>query len=195
MCSSHTPFKYPTLFRLTDATMPYTIVTGDLLEVTDAEYIVQQTCCTACSAQGLSKAISTKWPSINPYAERRRWGRTNWAVQEDRAEPGTIAVYEFEAPPQGTLKGVVCAFAQVCHGKPGMAKDPLGLAAADTAADRLRYFQSCLDCLEELGATSVAFPYGIGCGLAGGVWVKYEAMLKQWSAAHPAVEVRIVKLG
>jgi O-acetyl-ADP-ribose deacetylase (regulator of RNase III) len=173
--------------------MPYTIIKGDLLEVTDVEYIVQQTCCTACRACGLSQAITTKWPSINPYGERRKWGRTNWAVQEDRAEPGTIAVYEFEEP-QGNLKGVVCAFAQVCHGKPGVAKDPLGLAGADTAADRLRYFQSCLDCLEELGATSLAFPYGIGCGLAGGSWPKYEAMLRNWSAAHTTVEVRIVQL-
>ena len=170
--------------------MPYTILSGDLLEAT-TEYIVQQNCCTALKAQGLSAAIAAKWPSINPYAERRRY-KGSWAVAEDRPEPGSIVVYEFDKPTP--LKGVVCAFAQVSHGKPGAYKDPLGLDTHDSHADRERYFQSCLDCLAELRPASVGFPYRVGSGLAGGSWPAYEGMLRRWSAAHPEIDVRVYKL-
>ena len=74
--------------------MPYRIVKGDLLEAT-TEYIMQQNCCTAVRAHGLSKAIAAKWPEVNPYKERRAH-KGNWAVKEDRPEPGSILVYEFE---------------------------------------------------------------------------------------------------
>jgi hypothetical protein len=162
--------------------MPYSIVTGDLLEAS-TDYIVQQCCCTAVKAQGLSQAIATKWPEANPYKGRRRL-RYNWAVEADRAKPGTIAVYG----------RVVCAFAQVCQGKPGAYKDPLGQNAVDTAVDRVRYFKECLAAIQELKPQSVAFPYKIGCGLAGGAWTIYETVLKEWVAVNPSIHVMIYKL-
>jgi hypothetical protein len=36
-------------------------IIGDLLEA-DGEYIVQQNCCTALKAHGLSENITVKWP-------------------------------------------------------------------------------------------------------------------------------------
>ena len=40
--------------------------------------------------------------------------------------------------------------------------------------------------------SSTAFPYKIGCGLAGGKWSKYEAMIEAFAEANPDVEVTIV---
>ena len=39
----------------------------------------------------------------------------------------------------------------------------------------------------------LAFPREIGCGLAGGVWSRYEAMIQELASAHPNFEVLIVR--
>jgi O-acetyl-ADP-ribose deacetylase (regulator of RNase III) len=162
--------------------MPYSIVNGNLLDAT-ADYIVQQCCCTALKPSGLSKAIADKWPEANPYKNRRRY-KYNWAVAEDRPQPGTIATYG----------RVVCAFAQVCQGKPGAYKDPLGLDQNDSAANRADYFAKCLEAILDLKPASVAFPYKIGCGLAGGSWHIYEDIIKKWSDKNPSIQVTLYKL-
>mgnify|MGYP007125914079 CR=1 FL=1 len=41
---------------------------------------------------------------------------------------------------------------------------------------------------------SVAFPPGIGCGLAGGSWAQYEAALETFVALVPKTEVYIVQM-
>ena len=41
---------------------------------------------------------------------------------------------------------------------------------------------------------SVAFPHQIGCGLAGGNWATYEAMLEDFAAAHPHIRCYICTL-
>ncbi len=169
--------------------MPYQVVKGDLLEA-DVDYIVQQNCCTAVKAAGLSKAIATKWPQVNPYKERKAY-KNNWAVAEDRPEPGSILVYEFE---NENLKGVVCAFAQVSHSKPGVYNDPLGFVKEDSAKDRQRYFKECLDAIVELKPKSVGFPYKIGCGLAGGSWSVYEKILQSWSQENPSISVLVYQI-
>lgn len=97
---------------------------------------------------------------------------------------------------------VICAFAQYCHGKPGIysTKDPLGLSYTDSLDDRFRYFQDCLLQITALLHTkpteqqTIAFPYRIGCGLAGGSWPRYEAELKAWSDANPAFDVKLYQL-
>ena len=152
--------------------MPYKITEGDLLKAS-TEYIVQQNCCTAVRAHGLSEIIASKWSEVNPYKDRKKY-KGNWAVKEDRPEPGTIMVYELVYPEQreDQLKGVICAFAQYCHGKPGIYKDPLGLDKKDKSTDRIGYFRECIETITELNPKSVGFPYRIGCGLAGGDWVQ-----------------------
>ena len=171
--------------------MPYKVITGNLLEAT-TEYIVQQNCCTALKAKGLSEAIATKWPGVDTYKDRKRY-KGNWAVKEDRPEPGTIEVYTFD-PPSTFLKGVISAFAQVCHGKPGVYKDPLGLDTKDSASDRQTYFTECLEAIATLEPKSVGFPYKIGCGLAGGSWTIYEKILKTWSQKNPTIDVVVYKM-
>lgn len=170
--------------------MSYSIVSGNLLEAT-TEYIVQQNCCTALKAQGLSAAIATQWPEANPYKDRRRY-KGNWSVLADRPKPGSILVYEFDS--SSHMKGIICAFAQVCHGKPEAYKDPLSLNIPDTATDRQAYFTECLEAIATLQPNSIGFPYKIGCGLAGGSWLQYERILKQWSARYPSIHIVLYKM-
>lgn len=174
--------------------MPCRIVKGDLLKA-DTEYIIQQTCCTAIKAHGLSEHIAAKWPQINPYKERKKL-KGNWSVAEDRPEPGSILIYEFDVPKITGLKGVICAFAQYCHGRPHIYKDPLELDEkfGDNPVDRIRYFKECLEGIASLNPKSVGFPYKIGSGLAGGSWIKYEKLIQDWSDLHPDIDVRIYKL-
>lgn len=103
--------------------MPLTIVTGDILNSTE-QFIVQQNCCTAVRAHGLSATIAAAMPGCDPYASRKPY-KGNWAVLEDRPEPGSLMIFERE---EGG-PSVICAFAQYCHGKPGVAKDPLSASA------------------------------------------------------------------
>ncbi len=171
-------------------------IEGDLLEA-DTEYIVQQNCCTALKARGLSEAITKKWPVVNPYKDRRRY-KGNWAVLEDRPNPGSLLIYEFGPKPETGLKGVICAFAQVGHGMPGRYKDPLEMdeKLGDSLIDRIRYFSECLESIStiEPKPKSVGFPYKIGCGLAGGNWTKYEHLIQKWSEKNPSIDVRIYRL-
>lgn len=159
-----------------------TIKEGNLLEATE-EYIVQQNCCTAIRAQGLSAAIAAKWPECNPYSSRKPFApRLNWAAERDRDIPGTIRV----------LGGkVICAFAQYKHGS---GKDPSSIVYPDDKESRCVYFQQCLEKIAEIAPKSLAFPYGIGCGLAGGNWTVYSAMIDAFAQKYPQISIVIYKL-
>lgn len=155
---------------------------ANLLEATE-EYIVQQNCCTAIRAQGLSAAIAAKWPECNPYSSRKPFApRLNWAADPDRDTPGTIRI----------LGGrVICAFAQYKHGS---GKDPSSIVYPDDKESRCVYFQQCLEKIAELAPKSLAFPYGIGCGLAGGNWSVYSAMINDFAQKYPNISIVLYRL-
>lgn len=48
----------------------------------------------------------------------------------------------------------------------------------DTYDERKKWFQDCLDILDSNNYGTVAMPYGIGCGLAGGKWKDYKDMIE-----------------
>ena len=76
-------------------------------------------------------------------------------------------------------------FAQWNLGKP--VDDPD--ASLDSAEARKVMFRKCLDKISELTAQerpkSIMFPKGIGCGLAGGNWDDFEAMIKSFTLQNP----------
>lgn len=169
--------------------MPITTIIGDLLKSKE-QYIVQQTCCTAVRPHGLSETIAREMPGCDPYALRKKF-KGNWAVEEDRPEPGSLLIFQRE---EGA--SIICAFAQYYHGKPNVysSKDPLSLNREDGSAKRFEYFKSCLVLIAELKPKSVAFPYKIGCGLAGGSWALYEKTLNEWSESNPEIDIKIYRL-
>lgn len=88
---------------------------------------------------------------------------------------------------------IACLMAQFAMGKSGK-YDSFGVP--DSKDDRMRYFQMSLDDLSgKIPAdASLAFPWKIGCGLAGGDWTVYERILEEWASKHPGHKVVLYKL-
>jgi O-acetyl-ADP-ribose deacetylase (regulator of RNase III) len=163
---------------------------GNILTATE-DYIVQQTCCTACRAHGLSEAIAAQFPHGNPYKIRKPVApRKNFACLEDRGKPGTCLILGDGTPEK---RWVACLMGQVAMGKPGV-YDSVGLP--DSREDRERYFQAALEDLASRipEKSSLAFPWKIGCGLAGGNWCVYQKILETWCSRNPGFRVTLYQL-
>lgn len=175
------------------------IVDGDLLEVPSGigKYIVHQCCCICTKTAGLSAAIAAKWSALNPYKTRKAIGRTHTAMADTRDEPGTALLL--------TSGGVnlISLFAQYSPGKPKNYTDG-DVNVNDTASARRSYFQQSLLAMKDIigsesggdgsgVAVTLYFPYGIGCGLAGGKWELYEKMIRDFGKENPQYNIVIVK--
>lgn len=157
------------------------------------DYIVHQCCCTACKPHGLSATLATTFPHSNIYALRRPIKQgLNFARSEDQPKAGTTMIVG-----NGTTERYVAAlFGQVAMGKPGRYNSG-GLP--DSSEDRQKYFKLALDDLAKQIQTtatkaSLAFPYRVGCGLAGGNWEIYSAMLESYAAEHPLFKIVLYRL-
>jgi len=157
------------------------IVEGDLLTAKE-EYICQQTNCISINARGLSETIRLKF-GVDPYSHRRSLHGRNHAIPEDCDIPGTIKVLS-----NGENK-VICMFAQYGMGEPFS----YGNNIDDSFEKRLKWFNLCLFEIAKLKPKSLAFPYNIGCGLAGGNWNDYLSALKYFSN-YFKIPVTIYKL-
>lgn len=119
---------------------------GNILEVDD-QYIAQQCNCVTQNYKGLSKDIVEKFPWAKFYSIPNR-------------TPGRIAIAGDE---KINHRYVIGMYAQRY---PGLAK-----WSNDTEEKRAQWFQECLDQIAQIpNIKSIAFPYNIGCGLAGGDW-------------------------
>jgi len=138
------------------------IIHGNLLTAKE-QFICHQCNCISASVSGLARSIINAFPYANIYSDRDTFNRT---------EPGTISI-------SGNGKDqryIINMFAQYY---PGKYNDDYW---NDSSMQRLSYFKSCLDRIEKIyDLESIAFPYCIGCGIGGGDWVDYEAMLLEFS--------------
>jgi hypothetical protein len=91
--------------------------------------------------------------------------------QNDTRLPGTVVIKQ----------RIVAFFAQVSPGK-------------SKIENREALFQQCLDAFQPPEGSSIAFPFGIGCGLAGGLWPNYFTMINTWAMKNPSLKVFIYKL-
>ena len=135
---------------------------GDIF-TTGAKYIGHQSnCVTKGQASGIAKAIFEKYPYADSYKNRI----------ED-AIPGTIEVHG-----DGLFyRGIINMNAQFYPGK--ASSNPQSI---DTVNNRKKWFHSCLILIAEIpNLQSVAFPYKIGCSLAGGDWDWYELKLNKFA--------------
>lgn len=160
------------------------VVRGDLLNATE-DYICQQCNCISVRPHGLSQQIALKYPHVDPYSSRRPLGNRNLAVPEDRPVPGSIHVYGSDQ-----VRKVICMFAQYGMGKPGA----YGNTEPDSHTDRLRWFIQCLGQITMVRPKSIALPWMIGCGLAGGDWSVYHNILGRWAVGNPEITVRLYRL-
>ena len=140
---------------------------GNLLDATD-DIIVHQCNCTTKYAKGLSDQIFTKYPYANDY------------IGESVRIPGSIRLH-------GNGKDqryIINMFAQYQPSKGW--NEP-----------RLIWFQECLDkmALALKGYTcSIGFPFGIGAGLAKGVWDDYYKLIQNFAHDNPDLQVNLYKL-
>jgi len=152
------------------------IVEGDLLK-SDAKYICHQCNCITRRAAHLAKSMFIAFPWSDVYAHRQYDG-----IQ---SKPGTI-----EITGDGKAKRyVVALFGQVNPGKP----KHYGFQE-DNSEAREKYFAESLKELAKVSnLESIDFPYGIGCGAAGGNWDVYYNMICKFAFEVDA-RVRIIKL-
>jgi O-acetyl-ADP-ribose deacetylase (regulator of RNase III) len=120
-------------------------VAGDLLKA-DTEYIAHQCNCITTYGKGLSASLFKRFPWADTYSNRRT-----------PSVPGTIDVFGNGQ----AQRYVINMYSQYNPGKP---KRP-----DDTSEQRQKWFYDCLTQISAIsGIEEVAFPYFIGCGLAGG---------------------------
>lgn len=129
------------------------IVTGDIFDSKE-KYLCHQCNCVTNKAAHLAKDVFARYPYADIYT-----GRTN------PDKPGTIIVKG-----NGQDQRYVIA----CLGQyyPGKSKYPY--STLDGIEIRQKYFYQCLLRIAQLpDLESIAFPWRIGCGAAGGVWENY----------------------
>lgn len=167
--------------------MSVRIVSGNLLNSPE-KYIIHQCNCYTVKAHGLSLSIFEKYPWADCYSERRQFNNRNLAIPKDCAKFGGVKI--IYGPRE--KKAIVCLFAQLCPGKPNRFRS-YPYWETDTSEMRLIKFRKCLKKFgkycEKRGIKSVAFPYRIGCGLAGGNWKDYYHAIDYFSRKYSVISI------
>jgi O-acetyl-ADP-ribose deacetylase (regulator of RNase III) len=147
------------------------LVKGDILTAVESEILTvhQVNSKTHGSAKGLAKTLFDRYPQADVYRDNST-GLT----------PGTILV-------RGNIVNLVG------QRYPGSSQHN-----NDTELNRETWFQHGLRELSSYirthGITQVAFPWMIGCGLAGGNWSFYEKAISEFAYSMPGVDVFIYQL-
>jgi O-acetyl-ADP-ribose deacetylase (regulator of RNase III) len=136
------------------------IVAGDLFDATE-KFLCHQCNCITKKAAHLSKDVFTKYPYADIYSGR---------ITPN--QPGTIEIYG-NGQDQRYVVNLLGQY------YPGTPKYPT--SSKDGTLAREKYFHQCLLKLAKVpDLESVAFPFGIGCGAAGGTWEHYLGTLKNF---------------
>jgi hypothetical protein len=129
------------------------IVTGDLFDATE-KYLCHQCNCITQKAAHLSKDVFARYPYADIYA-----GRT------EPNQPGTIEI-------RGNGQDQRYVINMLGQFYPGVPKYPT--SAKDGTKAREKYFYQCLLKIAKVpNLESIAFPWKVGCGAAGGTWHHY----------------------
>jgi hypothetical protein len=167
-------------------------VKGDLL-THPCDLIVHQCNCLTIAPAGLATDIFKAYPEADLYSKRRPMPGQKIAIEEDRSVPGTCVI----------VGRVAAIFGQWRPGKVGSRyhytypEHPM----VETNQRRVFWFQEGLQHMEDqlkdhttkLQAVKiVAFPYLIGCGLAGGDWEVYLALIADFARRNPQLIIDVV---
>jgi len=137
------------------------IVRGNLLDAKE-KYLAHQCNCITKKAAHLSFDVFKRFPYADIYA-----GRPN----ADR--PGTIVV----KGDGNSQRYVINMLGQYYPGSPKYPNSTL-----DGSTIREKYFYQCLlEIYKIKDLESIAFPYRVGCGAAGGKWNNYLGNLENFS--------------
>lgn len=145
-------------------------VTGNLLEAKE-DIIGHQVNTIGAMGAGLAKQIRSKYPAV--YEDYRDFCKTN----KGKTLLGRVYMAHLS-----NGKSIANLFGQMSVGR----------NRQQTDYDALRRALSSLRKHTETNSLSVALPYGLGCGLAGGDW---EIVSKIIEEVFEDYEVTVYKLG
>ncbi len=151
------------------------IITGDLFEATE-KYLCHQCNCVTNKAAHLAFDVFEKYPYADIYAPR--------TVPD---KPGHIII-------RGNGEDQRFVVAMLGQYYPGWSKFPK--SSLDGIPVREKYFHQCLLRLAKVPELeSVAFPWRIGCGAAGGDWERYLGAITNFAqyVGEQGVEVKIYR--
>ena len=147
------------------------IVTGNLFDSKE-KYLCHQCNCVTQKAAHLSKDVFEKYPYADIYSGR---GLPD--------EPGTIII-RGNGQDQRYVINILGQF------YPGRSRYPQ--STKDGLAARQKYFHQCLLKIARIPSLeSVAFPWKIGCGAAGGTWEYYLGNLTNFANYVERLGVRV----
>lgn len=150
------------------------IITGDLLEAKEQYLIHQTNCISTNGAAGIAKSIFDKYPYADCYSDRT-----------ETSKPGAIDIRG-----NGDDKRLIVNL----HGQvyPGRCRYPS--SDLDGRAARRKYFYHGLLRVAKIeNLESVAFPWRVGCGIAGGDWSWYLGQINYFAShVKEKCETRVV---
>ncbi len=146
------------------------VVSGNILEAPE-NIIVQQVNCMGVMGAGLAKQIRANYPSV--YTEYKRHCEQYADARGDLM--GQVLLCQV-----GEGKYIANLFAQLGYGKKGVY----------TKYDMLQKGLEEVRSLAEKENLTIAIPYGIGCGLAGGDW---DVVSKQLDDIFVSFSVKVYK--
>ena len=149
------------------------IAHGDILTTYNIDGFCHQVNCLTVKSHGLSAKVAEKYPWADIYRFRVKVRVRNLATSETRGVPGTIRVFA-----RTNFPAVICFQSQWDFGRCDNIRHRQIPPYIDSKENRQKWFQSCLDQLGTMNFQTVAFPWKIGCGLAGGDWTRYLHMIK-----------------
>lgn len=158
--------------------MKISIVDGDLLDSTE-DYIAHQCNCVTNQSKYIAQQIFDKYPYSNTYKNRTHDKKTH-------NDPGTIDI-------RGNGNNERYVINMYSQYYPSLSK-----YTNDSKKLRKEWFQKCLSLIgEELiskNLKTLAMPYKIGCGSAGGNWEEYMVLIDEFTHMYD-VSVTLYKLG
>lgn len=137
----------------------FQIIKGDLLDA-DASFICHQVNCQNAMGAGIAKAIYEKWPMV-----KTEYHKFCTAVGCPEKLLGQVQV----VPLSLSGMSVINVFGQLDFGRK---RD-----VVYTDYDALKQAFATIN--KVCRGKTIAFPYGFGCGLAGGDWATVEKLMLQ----------------
>jgi O-acetyl-ADP-ribose deacetylase (regulator of RNase III) len=157
-------------------------VHGDLLQAKE-QYIAHQSSCQGSTYEGLSAAIIQEYPHCDVFSK-------GLVQKTNICTPGEIYVSGHQtAKVMNDERAVITLYGQ---NYPGTLEQ--GTMSTVTSDDsrlmRQTWFLKCLDKIMHISdLKSIAFPYRIGCGTAGGSWKWYQQQLEKLAVKLPNVRI------
>jgi hypothetical protein len=158
--------------------------TGNLLHTTET-YLCHQCNCTSRRANHLSKTVFEAFPYADIYSARSDIKRKFVDIPIDE-RPGNIVLC-------GNGKDQRYIVNMLGQMYPGIPKYDTGI---DSSIARQQYFISCIQHVYKIirNSETVAIPWKIGCGAAGGNWLVYSRIIQAYSDINLHINIYIYSL-